>query len=281
MKTNFTLLIIALAAMALVSCNNKESEVLAVRLDKTKIELVKGESLQLHAQVVPEQDAEITWYSEDDKYVKVDGDGVVTALALKKDTDGSDDVLPVSVYAKYKNGADQCMVTVLPLAPERVEIVYDEQVVRIDPAESIQLVAKVYPEDADLTDLTWSTSYASIATVDNRTGVVTGVSSGFAVIRASYSEKIYGEIDVQVKVVDPVSVAVVPSELSMTVGSKQRLKAELTPTNASGKLIWTSDDTAVAVIDDETGTVTAVAPGETFVKVQVGKVSGECRLIVK
>ena len=282
MKTNVAFLIIAFAALISVSCNQNGPEVLAVRLDKTKVEIVKGETIQLNAAVVPEQDVEITWYSADDKYVTVDENGLVTALALKTEGDeGSESVVPVSVYAKYKNGADECKVTVLPLAPTRVEIVYDGQVLEIDPQESVALTASFFPEDADLKDITWSTNAANIAKVDSKTGVVTGVTAGFAVIRASYNEKIFDEIDVQVQVVNPESVAVDPAELTLKVGVKKRINAVLTPANATGKLVWTSENTSVAMIDSETGTVTALAPGQTKIRVQVGKVSGECKLTVE
>lgn len=282
MKTNVAFLIIAFAALISVSCNQNGPEVLAVRLDKTKVEIVKGETIQLNAAVVPEQDVEITWYSADDKYVTVDENGLVTALALKTEGDeGSESIVPVSVYAKYKNGAGECKVTVLPLAPTRVEIVYDGQVLEIDPQESVALTASFFPEDADLKDITWSTNAANIAKVDSKTGVVTGVTAGFAVIRASYNEKIFDEIDVQVQVVNPESVAVDPAELTLKVGVKRRINAVLTPANATGKLVWTSENTSVAMIDSETGTVTALAPGQTKIRVQVGKVSGECKLTVE
>jgi uncharacterized protein YjdB len=282
MKTNVAFLIIAFAALISVSCNQNGPEVLAVRLDKTKVEIVKGETIQLNAAVVPDQDVEITWYSADDKYVTVDENGLVTALALKTEGDeGSESVVPVSVYAKYKNGADEYKVTVLPLAPSRVEIVYDGQVVEIDPQESVALTASFFPEDADLKDITWSTNAANIAKVDSKTGVVTGVTAGFAVIRASYNEKIFDEIDVQVQVVNPESVAVDPADLTLKVGVKERINAVLTPANATGKLVWTSEDTSVAMIDSETGTVEALAPGQTKIRVQVGKVSGECKLTVE
>ena len=282
MKTNVAFLIIAFAALISVSCNQNGPEVLAVRLDKTKVEIVKGETIQLNAAVVPEQDVEITWYSADDKYVTVDENGLVTALALKTEGDeGSESIVPVSVYAKYKNGADECKVTVLPLAPTRVEIVYDGQVLEIDPQVSVALTAIYIPEDADLKDITWSTNAANIAKVDSKTGVVTGVTAGFAVIRASYNEKIFDEIDVQVQVVNPESVAVAPAELTLKVGGKRRINAVLTPANATGKLVWTSENTSVAMIDSETGTVTALAPGQTKIRVQVGKVSGECKLTVE
>ena len=281
MKRVFLFAAVIFAAFVSVSCNSNENEVLAVRLDKTKIELVKGESIQLNAQVVPAQDAEFTWSSQDEQYVTVDQNGVVTAVGLKKESLDSDEVSPVSVYVKYLNGADECQVTVLPLAPTKVEIVSEANTIEVDPAESIQLVAKLYPEDADLTDITWSTNFATVAKVDSKTGVLTGVFSGFAVIRASYNERIFDEINVRVNAVEPQVVEIVPSSLTLSKGMKERLSVKLTPSNASGNLIWTSDDMSVATVDSETGVVTAVAKGTAKIKVQIGKVSATCVVVVE
>jgi uncharacterized protein YjdB len=281
MKRVFLFAAVMFAALVAVSCNSNENEVLAVRLDKTKIELVKGESIQLNAQVVPAQDAEFTWSSQDEQYVTVDQNGVVTAVGLKKESLDSDEVSPVSVYVKYLNGADECQVTVLPLAPTKVEIVSEANTIEVDPAESIQLVAKCYPEDADLTDLTWSTDFATVAKVDSKTGVLTGVSAGFAVIRVSYNERIFDEINVRVNAVDPQAVEIVPSSLTLSKGMKERLSVQLTPSNASGNLIWTSDDMSVATVDSETGVVTAVAVGTANIKVQIGKISATCVVVVE
>lgn len=279
MKTNFLFWTAIVAVFAAVSCNTKSDEVLAVRMDQTKIELVKGESVQLNAQVVPAQDAEITWYSQDDNYVTVDQNGLVTAVALKKD---GDEVKPVSVYAKYMNGAAECQVTVLPLAPTKLEIEYSEKTLKLEPGAeaSVQLTAKLYPEDADLTDVTWSTDFASVATVD-KTGRVTGVAPGFATIRAAYNDKVYDQIDVQVTVVNPTAILVEPAELDMEVGQKSRLKVAFTPSNASGNIVWTSDDQNVVSVDSKTGAVEAKSAGTANVKAQVGTCSAICKITVK
>ena len=281
MKTNF-LLLTAIAVVSAVSCNSKSDEILAVRMDQTKVQLVKGESVQLNAQVVPDQSADFVWYSQDESYVTVDQNGLVTAVGLKKDTE-SGEVKPVSVYAKYKTGAAECQVTVLPLEPTKVEIVYDGNVVKLDPGaeSSVQLQVKVYPEDADVVDLTWTTNYASIATVDSKTGLVTGVTPGFATIRASYNDKIYDEIDVQVNVVNPTAVAIDPATLSLEVGQKSRLKAVFTPSNASGNAVWTSDKPEVVSVDNKTGAIEAKAAGTANVKLQVGSCSAICKVTVK
>lgn len=281
MKTKILWAAAMLALISIVSCNNNEDQVQAVRLDKTKLEIVKGESVQLSAVVVPEQDAEFEWFSENDQYVTVSPDGVVTAVGLKKAAEDSDEVVPVSVYVRYKNGADECKVTVLPLAAAKVEIVAESEVVSVNPGESITLKVKCYPENADLTAVTWSTDYAAVATVDSATGKVTGVAPGFARIRASYNDKVYDEINVNVNAIAATSVEVDPSSLDLSVGAKKRLTAVFTPSNATDKPVWTSENLDVATVDSETGVVTAVSLGTAKIKVQAGSVSATCVVNVK
>ena len=281
MKNNLLLWAAIIAVMSAVSCTNKSEEVLAVRLDQNKVELVKGQSVQLNAKVVPDQNADFTWFSQDDDYVTVDQNGLVTAVAMKKAASDSDQLVPVSVYVKYQNGADECLVTVLPLETSKVEIVYGEDIVKIDPAESVKLEAKCYPEDADLTGLTWSTDYAAVATVDSKTGVVTGVTSGFALIRAAYNDNVYDEIRVQVNLVAATAATIEPVAVILGVGEKKLLKAKLEPANATDKLVWTSENPAVASIDGETGIVTAKAAGVANIKVQAGRASASCTVTVK
>lgn len=281
MKTKILWAAAMLALISIVSCNNNEDQVQAVRLNKTKLEIVKGESVQLSAVVVPEQDAEFEWFSENDQYVTVSPDGVVTAVGLKKAAEDSDEVVPVSVYVRYKNGADECKVTVLPLAAAKVEIVAESEVVNVNPGESITLKVKCYPENADLTAVTWSTDYAAVATVDSATGKVTGVAPGFARIRASYNDKVYDEINVNVNAIAATSVEVDPSSLDLSVGAKKRLTAVFTPSNATDKPVWTSENLEVATVDSETGVVTAVSLGTAKIKVQAGSVSATCVVNVK
>ena len=281
MKTKILLAAAMLALITIVSCKSNEDQVMAVRLDVTKLELVKGESAQLSATVVPDQDAELEWFSQDDKYVTVDQNGVVTAVGLMKAAEDSDEVVPVSVYVRYKNGADECKVTVLPLPASKVEIVAESETVPIDPGQSVTFEVRCYPEDADLTTVTWSTDYAAVATVDPVTGKVTGVVPGFAKIRASYSEKVYDEISVKVNAIAAESVKIEPSSVEIGVEQKKRLKAVFTPSYATDIPVWTSSNLAVATVDSETGVVTGKSKGVATIKVQAGSVSGTCEVKVK
>ena len=281
MKTKILLAAAMLALITIVSCKNNEDQVLAVRLDKTKLELVKGESAMLSATVVPDQDAELEWFSQDADYVTVDKNGLVTAVGLMKAAEDSDEVVPVSVYVRYKNGADECKVTVLPLPTSKLEIVSETELVSIDPGESVTFEVKFYPEDADIRTVTWSTDNAAIAKVNHVTGQVVGVVPGLATIKASYNDKIYDDIRVNVRIVEATAVEIEDQSLDLTVGQKKRLTVVFTPSNATDMPEWTSDNPDVATVDKETGVVTAKSLGTATIKVQAGKVYATCVVNVK
>lgn len=184
---NFNLLaLLSLAAIFSTACGSESSEVLAVRLDETSIELVKGETFQLNATVVPaEKDAQITWFSEDESYVTVDQNGLVTAVALKNDEESdADEENPsaVSVYAQYKGGAAECEVTVLPLEPKALKLIPDQKTMNV--GEQLVLTVGYEPEDVDIKDVEWSTTNASVARVKD--GVVTAVGIGGCEIVVNY-----------------------------------------------------------------------------------------------
>jgi uncharacterized protein YjdB len=81
--------------------------------------------------------------------------------------------------------------------------------------------------------------------------------------------------------VEPKGLEIVPSSLKLSKGMKERLSVQLTPSNASVNLIWTSDNMSVATVDSETGVVTAVAKGTANIKVQIGNVSATCFVVVE
>ena len=187
MKKVFYFVAAIIVALALNSCRSEESGVLAVRLDETAIELVKGETYQLQATVVPaDENAVITWKSEDEAYVKVDENGLVTAVALKLDEEVSSDEeensQAVSVYAMYEGGAAECEVTVLPLEASAIKVSPQQTTMRY--GEQMMFTVEYSPEDVDVKGVEWSTSNAFVAVVKD--GVVTAKGYGSCEIIAKY-----------------------------------------------------------------------------------------------
>ena len=146
-------------------------EVTSIALNETEKTILIGEKLTLTVTYTPD-DANtgkgITWSSSDATVAKVEG-GVVTGL--KEGT--------ATITATTEKGKTAtCEVTVKPVAVESVSLDKTEATVKVD--ATLKLTATVLPANATNKDVTWSTSDATIATVDK--GTVTGVAEGEATI---------------------------------------------------------------------------------------------------
>ena len=76
------------------------------------------------------------------------------------------------------------------------------------------------------------------------------------------------------------SIAVSPEEKAVPVGESVQLSVVFTPENATNqKVVWTTDDEAVATVD-ENGVVTAVAMGETMISALASGFRAQCRVTV-
>lgn len=143
------------------------------------------------------------------------------------------------------------------------------------PAQTAQLAATTKDASGNQLNgraLTWSSSNAAAATVDNN-GLVTGVAAGAATISAT-SEGKTGSADVTV--LAPVaSVAVAPNAPTVLVGGTVALTATIKDaggTPLSGRSVtWTTSAPAVATVDGN-GLVTTISPGTaTVTAVSEGK----------
>ena len=269
------------AVMAFVSCGNNADDVLALRLDETEIELVKGSEKQLTAVTVPASDVTaFEWYSSQPEYVSVSQTGVVKAEKIYYKNETDTEASAVTVYCKYKGGAAECKVTVLPLDVERIEIKLagsSSDALVMNPSDVQELEAVFYPEnaDVDLEQLEWSTTafeYAVVSKADGAKAKVTALWPGSASIKAVYGKK-SAMMNLIVRPINATSVAISgPEVVEMKVGQAKEFAASYLPANATVELAWSSLYTDVATVDAESGVVTAVAEGTTVIKVVAGLV---------
>ena len=154
-----------------------ETLVESITLDKTELEMVKGDTETLKATVLPETAGEVkvTWSSSDEKIATVDGNGKVTATGAGEAT----------VTAKAGEKEATCKVTV-KVPVESISL--DKTSLKLKEGASAVLVATVKPDDATAKTVTWSSSDEKIATVD-KDGKVTAVKEGTAVITAKAGDK--------------------------------------------------------------------------------------------
>lgn len=140
----------------------------------------------------------------------------------------------------------------------------------------LDLEVAVEPEGALVDAVTWSSSDAEIALVDED-GTVTGLKVGTAEITASCG----GRTAACTVTVYPVATALtLPETADVAVGGTVTLEAIVEPADINDTVKWTSSDEAVATVATD-GVVTGIAPGECEITAICGGKSATCKIAVK
>ena len=132
----------------------------------------------------------------------------------------------------------------------------DQNSITIDKGNKITLTANVTPENATDKEISWSSSNASVAYVDEH-GVITGISGGTALITA-----VNGGLEARctVTVLEvPERILLDKESILLQKDSSYQLTATVLPENTVYKKIyWTSTDETVAAVDENGTNVTFV-----------------------
>lgn len=235
------------------------------------LSLEVGKSKTLTPTVVP-SDATYTlsWSSSNTSVATVSQSGVITAKATGA----------TIITVRTDNGkSDDCLVTVTQSAVSPTSVSVVPTSLSLEVNQTANLTATVYPSNAT-TSLTWSSSNTNVAKVSN--GKVTAVGAGSCVITVMTSNGKSATCNVTVAepVVNPTSVYVSPSSLSLDVNESANLTATVYPSNATTSLTWSTSNSSVAKVSS--GKVTAVGAGtcKITVKTSNGK-SASCNVTVK
>ena len=266
-KTIKTIPAFVIMTLGLVSCKEEVHEILAssVTLDKTSVEVLIGQTVHLSATVLPEAttDKTIRWSSSDDSVAMVD-EGTVTAHKVGQAT----------IKATCGNKEASCVVNVLPIVVE--EISFNKTSVSLKVGETVTLTATVKPDNATDKTVTWSTSDASVATVND--GVVTAKKVGTATITAKAGDK-SATCEITVVATPVTAVTLNKTSVSLKAGETVTLKATVKPDDATDKTVtWGSSDESVAKV--ENGIVTAIGKGLSTITAKAGDTSATCLVTV-
>ena len=248
-----------------ITVSKKVVEVSSVELDKTSAQLKAGETVTLTATVKPVDatDKTVTWSTSDSSVATVDN-GVVTAIKVGSAT----------ITAKAGDKSATCSISVVPTLVTSVTLDQTNASLRV--GETVTLTATVKPDDATDNSVTWSTSDASVATVDN--GVVTAKKVGSATITAKVSDK-SATCSISVVPTPVTSVTLNKANASLKVGETISLTATVKPDDATDKTVtWETSEASVATITD--GVVTAIKLGSATITAKAGDKSAVCAITV-
>ena len=219
----------------------------------------------------------LSYKSSDDAIATVSNDGTVTGIAEGDVT--------ITVTTQDGNKSDTATVTVKKAVVNVTGVTLDKTTLSLQEGDTGNLVATVAPSTATDKTVTFASSDAAIATVDN-TGKVTAVKPGAADITVTTkdgSKTAKCELTVTAKQIPVTGVTLDKSTLSLEEGATATLIATIEPSNASYKAVsFTSSDDAIATVDND-GIVTAVKAGTADITVESlmdGSKTAVCTLTV-
>ena len=228
----------------------------SVNITQDSAQMNLGAVLQLQAEVLNETatNRKLTWSSTNNGILQVDSTGKVTAVGIGTAT----------IYAYATDGIglyDTCQITVIkPVG----SIVIQPSSVTVSEGKTARVTATVYPADASIQDIEWSSSDPTVATVDYN-GEITGITKGICKIFATSSDgnNIVGVCRVTVKETVPATGITINSKnITMLPGQTRALSARIKPARSTEGIYWVSGDTSVATVSAD-GVVTARGQGMT------------------
>ena len=267
-----TATITASAGEKSASCTVTVKPILAtsVTLSKTTVDLKVGSSEPITATIEPNNttDKTIVWTSSNESVATV-VNGKITALKV-----GTAKI--TATCGSVKSG--KCTVTVSPIEVTSVTLDVATKTIKI--GDGFKLTATVKPDNATDKSVTWTSSNASIATVD-ASGNVKGVKDGEATITAKTTNGKTADCKVTVNPIQAESITIEPAEVKLDVGEEMTLKATVLPTNTTDQTVtWKSSKPEIVQVDATTGVVTAISSGQATITATCGAVTKTCVVTV-
>lgn len=247
-------------------------KVTGITLNSTSLSLNEGETADLVATISPKNatNQTVIWSSSNGSVASVNG-GKVTALKAGETT----------ITAKSDEGGftATCSITVNSKTIAVTSISLSKDALTLTEGESETLIATVKPDNATDKSITWSSSDASIATVNQ--GKVTAVKEGSVTITAKAGDKSATcVVSVTKKLIEVESIELSDRSLNLTEGGTATLVATVKPDNASDKtVIWNSSDNSIVSVSS-TGLVNALKVGSVTVTASCGGKSATCSITV-
>ena len=237
-----------------------------------------GSSLQLEAIATlsdgstRDMNANVAWSLQGAGIATVNGTGVVTA----------DQVGAATILAQASGFTASASLSVVPVSGLNIV----PATLTLAPGTSSQIQAIATLSDGRMQDLTailaWSSTQPGIASVSSG-GVVTALQVGSTTILAG-GDGVTGSVSLSVA--PPIALNIVPSPLSMVLGSSSQLQAIATLSDGTienmtgtGPVAWSSAQPGVASVNSG-GMATANQVGSTTILAEVSGVTGSTNVTV-
>lgn len=246
------------SAMCLVTVKN-ESDFAStdISLNYSEIFLNLGTSQTLVATVVSSEvlNESIVWTSSDSNVASINSAG----LLISKSTGST------TITASIAGKSASCTVTVTSSIIPLESVNLSSQAVSLGIGGTQSLSASPIPTNSTEQTVSWLSNNEEIATI-SKTGLVTGVSAGTAIITAQIGGKtatcIVTVTNIQIHVE---SITISTQNLSLEVGSSSSVSVVLYPIHATDSSInWESNNTGVATVTNS-GIITGQSAGTALI----------------
>ena len=239
-----------------------------LKMNQESATLTRGATLPLTATRKPDNTTDttaITWSSSNTGVVTVSNTGLVTAVGK-----GTADVI-----ATCGTKTAKCTITVtVPLA----DLTMNQPTAILEKGATLDLTATKQPTDTDdTTEIVWSSSNPSVATVSN--GLVTAVGNGTTTITATCgTETATCEIKVITTLVD---ITINEKEVKLLKNKEVQLSITKIPEDTTDETVvtWKSSNEAVATVDSN-GLVKTISEGKATITATCGSFSKTCEIEV-
>lgn len=227
-----------------------------VKLSAEKTVLGMGEKVDITATVSPSNacSKSVSWSSSDSSVVRVSsgkltavGFGTVTITA----TTFNDKKASIQITVKEVT-ADSITLTGVE-GPEKTIYIHD----------TLELGAVLTPENVDRSELTWTSSDETVATVVG--GLVTALDSGITTITATTTNGLTAQMELTVEEIIARKIEIKAPD-QITIGETVQLSSVITPANTTYQAVrWQSSNTSVAEVTGE-GLLTAKGVGQVTIQ---------------
>ena len=231
-----------------------------VRLDTSEIDLKIGNTRQLKASIIPEyaKNKNVTWSTSNSSIAVVDANGLVRGVG-----NGT-----CEITVETEEGAKRAHCIVHVTVPV-TGVSLPQQTASMYVTKTLKLTPTVSPANATDKSVTWSSDKPSVASVNAKTGEITGVGSGSAVITVKTNDGGFQAACVITvfKKVEVTGMSINTTARALYIGNTYQLQAVIEPTTATfQEVTWKSDNPSVATVD-QFGLVRAVGVGTANISV--------------
>ena len=253
--------------------------VTSVSLNTSTEMLPIGGTFQLIATIAPTDatNKNVTWTSSNSSIASVNSSGLVTMQSVGTAT--------ITVSTEDGGNTATCTFTSQPQTINVDNVTLNSNSETLMVGGTFQLIPTVTPTDANNKNVTWSSSNATVASV-NTSGLVTANATGTATITVTTvdgGKTATCTITVQPSTVVPTGVTLNSNAETLIEGSTFQLTETVAPANATNKNVtWSSSNASVASVS-LSGLVTANAVGTATITVTTisGGHSATCTITVQ